>query len=120
MKRMAMKRMAMNSMAMKSILTRLMAVMVLGSTALGIQPAVAQTRMVCGDRGKIISHLESKYGETRRSIGLAQGQGIFEVYASDESGTWTIVLTKPSGRTCLMAAGEAFQALAPKLVDTPT
>lgn len=115
--------------AMKRMTTtaipRVISTGVLSAAAIGVvcfaaEPASAQARMVCGERGKIIEHLKAKYGETRRSIGLAEGQGIFEVYASDESGTWTIVLTQPSGKTCLMAAGEAYQALAPESLDTPT
>ena len=34
---------------------------------------------------------------------------VVEVFASDESGTWTIVITLPNGMTCLVAAGNAFQ-----------
>ena len=69
----------------------------------------ADAQMVCGQRDKIIQQLESKYGETRRSVGLQQGRGLVEVFASEETGSWTILVTDPRGMSCLMAAGEAFQ-----------
>lgn len=73
-------------------------------------PAPASAQMVCGERASIVSQLEERYGESRRSIGLQEGRGIVEVWASDETGTWSIVITTPQGMTCLMAAGEAFQS----------
>lgn len=73
------------------------------------QAAWSQTAANCGKRAKIVERLEAKYGETRQSMGLAQNNGVVEVFASDESGTWTIVITLPNGMTCLVAAGNAFQ-----------
>jgi hypothetical protein len=75
--------------------------------ALPAAPAGAQ--MVCGKRTDIIRQLSEKYGETRRSMGLAGGRGVVELYASDETGSWTILLTTPQGTACMMASGEAFQ-----------
>jgi hypothetical protein len=63
----------------------------------------------CGQRSQVIERLESKYGETRRSIGLAANNGVVEIYASAASGTWTIIMTLPNGMTCLVAAGNAFE-----------
>lgn len=71
----------------------------------------AAAQMVCGEREAIVAQLERKYGETRRSIGLQQGRGVVEVYASDKTGSWTILMTDTAGKACLMAAGEAFEAL---------
>ena len=85
--------------------------------ALPAAPAGAQ--MVCGKRADIISQLSEKYGETRRSMGLAQGQGVVELYASDETGSWTILMTSPQGVACMMAAGQAFQVEPVKAVGSP-
>lgn len=63
----------------------------------------------CGFRGDVVENLEQKYGETRRSVGLSRNNGVVEVYASENTGTWTIVITLPNGMTCLVAAGEAFE-----------
>jgi len=84
------------------ISTTLLSIVALSST-----PSVAQT--ACGKRADVIRQLDEKYGETRRSLGLAQGRGVVEVYASEETGSWTILLTNPQGTSCLIAVGEAFQ-----------
>lgn len=80
----------------------------------------AQAQMVCGKRESIIAQLEKKYGETRRSVGLQQGRGIVEIYASAETGSWTILVTDTRGKSCLMAAGEAYQSEQIAEIETPT
>lgn len=71
-------------------------------------PATAQNN-VCGKRDTIVQRLQEKYGETRQSMGLQRNNGVVEIFASPESGTWTILVTMPNGMTCLVAAGEAWE-----------
>ncbi len=78
------------------------------SAALIVSAAKAQP--MCGDRAGIIRNLGEKYGETRRSVGLAQSGVVIELYASEATGTWTILGTDPAGVSCLLSAGEAFHA----------
>lgn len=66
----------------------------------------------CGDRARVISALQERYGETRQSIGLSQDNAVVEVFASADTGTWTILFTVPGGSTCLVAAGEHYEAIA--------
>ena len=35
--------------------------------------------------------------------------------SSGDTGTWTIVLSKPDGETCVVMAGEAWHKVKPKL-----
>ena len=37
--------------------------------------------------------------------------GVVETFASEDTGTWTILMTMPNGTACLMAAGEAFEQI---------
>ena len=73
----------------------------------------------CGVRERIVERLEHRYGETQRAYGLAEGRGLIEVFASD-TGTWTILLTSPGGRSCLMAAGRHFQSVEPRQTGQPS
>lgn len=83
----------------------------LGLLALAAQQVSAQGGN-CAPREVVLEMLGERYGETRQSMGLgAQGQ-VMELFASETSGSWTIALTLPSGLTCLMAAGEAYEQLA--------
>lgn len=77
---------------------------VLFAGAIFVADAQAQTAG-CGARNDTISLLTDQYGETRRAMGL-DSRGIVEVFASDVTGTWSVTLTLPDGRTCLIAAGE--------------
>ena len=73
--------------------------------------AEAQSPRTCGARALIVERLAEDYGERRRSMGLGANNSVMEVYASDETGTWTITLTMPNGMMCLVASGRAFEAL---------
>ena len=72
--------------------------------------AAAQAQMVCGTRDSVVARLSEDYGETRRGGGLADPLAIFEIWASDETGTWTILETTPDGFTCIMAVGTDWQS----------
>ncbi|SOH92650.1 hypothetical protein SAMN06273572_101498 [Monaibacterium marinum] len=76
----------------------------------GVLAADAQAQTVeCGPRNAAINALTDEYGEVRRAIGL-DPRGIVEVYASDETGSWSVTVTLPDGRTCLLAQGEHWIA----------
>ncbi len=66
-------------------------------------PATAQ--MACGERTGVVAKLDSKYGETQRGRGLAGPGAIVELWASCQSGTWTILQTAPTGITCVLFSG---------------
>jgi len=63
----------------------------------------------------VVNTLAQKYGETRRSIGLAANNTVMELYASAETGSWTIAVTTPDGMTCLMASGQGYEPVAEKM-----
>jgi hypothetical protein len=60
---------------------------------------------ICGERDVIIERLKPRYGEVQTGAGMTNTNGIVEVFASEETGTWTIIVTLPSGQSCLVAAG---------------
>jgi len=86
----------------------------LGALILGLSAveASAQTARNCGPRDTVVNRLADGYGETRKSMGLGANNSVVEVFASAESGTWTITVTTPNGLTCLVASGQAFEELA--------
>jgi hypothetical protein len=71
--------------------------------------AFAQAQVACGARAAVVSKLGEKYGEVRRGGGLVGATAIFEVWASESTGTWTILKTTPDGLSCIMAVGEGWQ-----------
>lgn len=90
----------------------------IGTAALAVLlafPAKAQTASNCAPREMVVERLATKYGESRQSMGLGANNAVVEVFASDETGTWTITVTSVNGITCLVAAGQAFEELAEAL-----
>lgn len=86
----------------------------LGVMVLAAQAVNAQGQN-CAPRPAVLERLAEKYGETRQSIGLAAQGSVVEVFASQETGSWTITVTMPNGLTCLVASGQSFEALAEAL-----
>lgn len=78
-------------------------------------PAMAQTAANCAPREIVVERLASKYGESRQSMGLGTNNAVIEVFASDETGSWTITVTSVHGMTCLVASGQAFEVMAEAL-----
>lgn len=85
--------------------------------------ATSQARNMCAARPAVMAKLTQQYGETRRSMGLAANNGIVELHASKDTGSWTITVTHPNGMTCLVAAGNSFEAVEeerPAALGAPT
>ncbi|MFO7920239.1 MAG: hypothetical protein R6U99_05380 [Nioella sp.] len=86
-----------------------------GLAALGFLAtfAEAQTaRGLCGERDRVVGTLSGHFGETARNRGMGPSGRIIEVFASADTGTWTITVTAPDGTTCLVASGTGWQDLA--------
>lgn len=67
--------------------------------------------MLCGDRNGLVGNLQEKYGESRKGIGMRGEAAVFEVWASEKTGSWTILFTRPDGVSCIMAAGHDWQTM---------
>lgn len=86
----------------------------MGAMMLAANQAQALPRN-CAAHDAVVERLAARYGESRQSIGLSSDNSVVEVFASTETGTWTIVVTRPGGPTCLVAAGQAFQRISETL-----
>jgi hypothetical protein len=69
----------------------------------------------CAPRVEVVAHLAEAFGETRRAMGLTQDNAVVEVFAAEDTRTWTITVTMANGTSCIVAAGESFEALAEHL-----
>ncbi len=80
----------------------------IGAAFIAAQPVSAQTGN-CADHAQVVERLGERYGESRQTIGLGSDNSVVEVFASMDTGSWTITVTRPGGPTCLVAAGQAYQ-----------
>ena len=72
----------------------------------------AQALGMCGSRADFIKALSDKYQETGKAIGIAGQVNLVEIFAS-KAGTWTILVTTPQGKSCIIAAGSSWEDLPP-------
>lgn len=92
--------------------------MMLGATALSFAAldASAQGRN-CGPHEAVVAHLAERFSETRQAIALAANNQVMELYAA-ESGSWTLLVTRPGGPACIVAAGQNFELTTDPLPNT--
>ena len=81
--------------------------LLLGAT-LQSRPASAQS--VCGEHIDILKYLEKFHAERRQAIGISTDGKLLEVLVSS-TGSWTILVTYPDRRSCLVVTGEDWETL---------
>jgi len=68
----------------------------------------SQARVYCDIRDNIVTQLTARYSESQSGFGLTNGGNqLLELFISTQ-GTWTILLTKPDGTSCVMASGHSW------------
>ncbi len=97
-------------------MTRFLAILL--TIALLLAPIPVQAQIACGTRDSVVAVLDEKYGEVRHGLGLSGPKAIFELYANETTGTWTILSTTPNGWTCIMAIGTDWINITPKRGDS--
>jgi len=85
-----------------------LSVAVAAAALLAAMPASAQAQ--CGPREQIVKSLGERFKETPTGMGITEPGQILELFTSD-TGSWTVVLTMPSGTSCLIAAGENWDSI---------
>lgn len=70
----------------------------------------AAAQMLCGQRADIIESIAEKYKELPAAYGLSGDKLMFELFTS-EGGTWTMLMTRPGGVSCIMAVGQSWEDL---------
>jgi len=63
---------------------------------------------MCGQRADFIRALSDKYFEVPKALAIAGQVNLVEVFKS-RAGTWTILVTTPEGKTCIIAAGNSWE-----------
>ena len=63
----------------------------------------------CGDRAEIVAALTEQYGEARQAIALTHARQVIELFAAPDGGSWTLIITFPTGESCLISAGDGIE-----------
>lgn len=70
--------------------------------------AVSADTKPCLMRSLMIDTLITDYGEQLAEVREIKGKGLLEFHVSPKDGTWTAVLTKPNGMSCVVAVGDGI------------
>jgi hypothetical protein len=69
-------------------------------------PSLAQqVRIPCDQRAKIVTALGKDFREMQVGYGLTPAGQLLELFASAQ-GSWTLLLSLPTGKSCLIANGD--------------
>lgn len=73
---------------------------------------LAQQPLACASPETMTKLLAETWGESRQSVALDGAGALVELFASPDTGTWSLVVTRPGGPACIMASGRAFELVA--------
>lgn len=77
--------------------------------------AHAQEQLPCGPSKDIEDNLRSKYGETIVAAGVTPG-GFLEILTNPKTQSFTILLRRGGGVTCILMGGEGFAIADPAAI----
>jgi hypothetical protein len=70
--------------------------------------ATSASAQSCGDREEMVSGLGTLHSERLVAAGLQDERHVVEVWASQDGSTWTILLSRADGVSCIVGAGNAW------------
>ncbi len=70
--------------------------------------SIVAAQMLCVERVDMLNSLASEYGEELIEVKVIEDHGLLEVLKSPTKGTWTLLLTKPGGVSCVLATGNGL------------
>ncbi|MCI0429844.1 MAG: hypothetical protein L0210_04795 [Rhodospirillales bacterium] len=65
----------------------------------------------CGARKELLAKLVQQFRESPAAVGLSSDGTLVEVLTNEDGSTWTIMVSRPDGVSCLVAAGESWQEM---------
>lgn len=77
-------------------------------------PSLSHARMACAERSSIVTGLGAKFGETHIGGGLQSETQMVEVWMSQSTGSFTILVTTPDGQSCIVSSGNNWTTYEPR------
>ncbi len=77
--------------------------------AMSAVPAAATGSPQCAPRPEILKELSKRFNEEPVALGLTNDGSSLKCLTSDGGSTWTIMISRPNGSSCLVAAGEGWE-----------
>ena len=84
--------------------------MIAGVAAVAVFAGTAAASPVyCGPRKTVLMKLADGLHERPTSVALTNDGQLLEVVRSDNDQAWTILITSPQGRSCVISEGDSWQ-----------
>lgn len=80
------------------------AALVFGAAAMA--PPVLAQPVTCLPRATLVQNLEATHGEHLTGGGLQNPTHVIEVWSSDQTGSFTVFVTRADGLACIVAIGQ--------------
>ena len=71
----------------------------------------------CKERTAALEFLARKYGEIPVGMGVDSAGRLLEILASKDGKTWTIIVTRPGQKSCIVASGQGWTTIPFNLKD---
>jgi hypothetical protein len=81
----------------RRLLPRTLAAASLAAGSLAALPAPGFAQAPCLPHKQLVELLDARYSEHRIAAGLESGGAMFEIFATVNGSTWTMVVTAPNG-----------------------
>jgi hypothetical protein len=76
----------------------------------------ARNAQRCAPRADLLKQLSSLYREAPVAVGVADDGNLLEVLAANKGETWTVLVTRANGVSCVMITGQDWHAEVPSIV----
>ena len=73
-----------------------------------VGPVQAQVAPPCAPRADLLQNLKEKFGEVPLGYGGTGNGAVMELLTSP-NGNWTLILSQPTGKSCLLATGDGWE-----------
>lgn len=92
-----------------SAVAKFSAVLLLGAVASNHAAAADPQATTCGPHTDVVKALGDRFHETQSAMALTSAGTLLEVLTADGGATWTIIVSRPDGLSCVVAAGQDWQ-----------
>lgn len=102
---------------MKALLRTAVVMALLAPSLVMAQEVADDASKGCGlDINVAAEQLDQKFGEVLMGVGITQ-QIITSLFVNEDTQTFTVLITKADGDTCMIAGGENWEFVVPKVGD---
>ena len=92
----------------KPVAIRLFAVVTFAFALLLHTAATVKAQQVCMPHDEFRVEQQRNFSEAPVAIAIANNGALIELYAKRDKSSWTLVMTRPGGHSCVLVAGEEW------------